>query len=71
MASRVSRAVGIAVVSLALLVGTPAGAAPRPTWGAAWTFAPGPVPRIGLVAHGGAEPAVTAEFDYVRFYATR
>jgi arabinan endo-1,5-alpha-L-arabinosidase len=24
-------------------------------------------PRIGLVAHGGAEPPVTASFDYLRF----
>ena len=41
------------------------------TWGAVWTFAAGTGPRIGLIAHGGAEPAVTAEFDYLRFYATR
>jgi len=39
-------------------------------WGAVWTFSPGEEPRIGLVAHGGSSPAVTAAFDYVRFYAT-
>ena len=38
------------------------------TWGATWTFAPGTTPRIGLVAHGGAEPATTATFDYLRLY---
>ncbi|RLP96537.1 family 43 glycosylhydrolase [Micromonospora sp. CV4] len=38
------------------------------TWGAVWTFPADPTPRIGLVAHGGAEPPVTAEFDYLRFY---
>ncbi|MEU1677482.1 family 43 glycosylhydrolase [Micromonospora zamorensis] len=38
------------------------------TWGAVWTFPADTTPRIGLVAHGGAEPAVTAEFDYLRFY---
>ncbi|HEU5486885.1 MAG TPA: family 43 glycosylhydrolase [Microlunatus sp.] len=38
------------------------------TWGATWTFAAGETPRIGLVAHGGAEPATTATFDYLRFY---
>ncbi len=38
------------------------------TWGATWTFAPGDTPRIGLVAHGGAEPAAEATFDYLRFY---
>ncbi|RKN40657.1 family 43 glycosylhydrolase [Micromonospora endolithica] len=37
------------------------------TWGGVWTFPAGTTPRIGLVAHGGAEPAVTAEFDYLRF----
>lgn len=37
-------------------------------WGAVWTFPADTTPRIGLVAHGGAEPAVTAEFDYLRFY---
>ena len=41
------------------------------TWGATWTFAPGSVPRIGLVAHGGESPAATASFDYLRFYAVR
>ncbi len=38
------------------------------TWGATWTFAPGTTPRIGLVAHGGADPATTATFDYLRLY---
>ncbi|MET8552899.1 family 43 glycosylhydrolase [Micromonospora zamorensis] len=38
------------------------------TWGAVWTFPADTTPRVGLVAHGGAEPAVTAEFDYLRFY---
>jgi hypothetical protein len=38
------------------------------TWGATWTFAAGETPRIGLVAHGGAEPAATATFDFLRFY---
>jgi arabinan endo-1,5-alpha-L-arabinosidase len=38
------------------------------TWGGVWTFPAGTTPRIGLVAHGGAEPAVTAQFDYLRFY---
>lgn len=38
------------------------------TWGAVWTFEPGSLPRIGLVAHGGGSPAVDADFDYVRFY---
>ena len=40
------------------------------TWGAVWSFTPGVTPRIGLVAHGGSSPAVTASFDYVRFYAS-
>jgi hypothetical protein len=40
------------------------------TWGATWTFAPGATPRIGLVAHGGATPPVTATFDYLRFFTT-
>ncbi|MEV1333116.1 family 43 glycosylhydrolase [Micromonospora costi] len=40
----------------------------RWTWGGVWTFPAGTTPRIGLVAHGGAQPPVTAEFDYVRFY---
>lgn len=38
------------------------------TWGAVWTFPADTTPRIGLVAHGGATPAVTAEFDYLRFH---
>ena len=41
------------------------------TWGAVWTFPAGSAPRIGLVAHGGASPAATASFDYLRFYAYR
>ena len=40
------------------------------TWGATWAFDAGTDPRIGLVAHGGASPAVTAEFDHLRFYAS-
>ncbi|GAA1506248.1 hypothetical protein GCM10009740_40560 [Terrabacter terrae] len=40
------------------------------TWGATWTFRPGTNPRIGLVAHGGASPAVVAEIDHLRFYAS-
>ncbi|SBT39915.1 family 43 glycosylhydrolase [Micromonospora auratinigra] len=40
----------------------------RWTWGAVWTFPADTTPRIGLAAHGGAEPAVTAEFDYLRVY---
>ncbi|MFI5837252.1 family 43 glycosylhydrolase [Micromonospora sp. NPDC051300] len=40
----------------------------RWTWGAVWTFPADTTPRIGLVAHGGATPAVTAEFDYLRFH---
>ncbi|MEV0724637.1 family 43 glycosylhydrolase [Micromonospora purpureochromogenes] len=38
------------------------------TWGGVWTFPADTTPRIGLVAHGGAEPPVTAVFDYVRFH---
>ncbi|MEU4681246.1 family 43 glycosylhydrolase [Micromonospora sp. NPDC023737] len=38
------------------------------TWGGVWTFPADTSPRIGLVAHGGATPAVTADFDYLRFY---
>jgi arabinan endo-1,5-alpha-L-arabinosidase len=40
------------------------------TWtlGGVWTFPAGEVPKIGLVAHGGATPAVTARFDYVRVH---
>ena len=41
------------------------------TWGAVWTFPAGAQPRIGLVAHGGSEPATVASFDYLRFYAYR
>jgi arabinan endo-1,5-alpha-L-arabinosidase len=37
------------------------------TWGGTWTLPAGTTPRIGLVAHGGSEPPVTAEFDYLRF----
>ncbi|GAB2609952.1 hypothetical protein Aab01nite_24070 [Paractinoplanes abujensis] len=40
----------------------------RWTWGGVWTLPADSSPRIGLVAHGGAEPAVTASFDYLRFY---
>ena len=40
------------------------------TWGATWTFRTDTHPRIGLVAHGGASPAVTAEVDHLRFYAS-
>jgi arabinan endo-1,5-alpha-L-arabinosidase len=40
------------------------------TWtlGGVWTFPAGSAPKIGLDAHGGANPAVTAQFDYVRIY---
>jgi arabinan endo-1,5-alpha-L-arabinosidase len=40
------------------------------TWtlGGVWTFPAGVRPRIGLDAHGGALPAVSAHFDYVRIY---
>jgi arabinan endo-1,5-alpha-L-arabinosidase len=41
----------------------------RWTWSGVWTFPAGSAPRIGLVAHGGADPAVSARFDYVRVYA--
>jgi hypothetical protein len=40
----------------------------RWTWGGVWTFPAGTNPRVGLVAHGGAEPPAVAEFDYLRFY---
>ncbi|MBL7254776.1 family 43 glycosylhydrolase [Paractinoplanes lichenicola] len=40
----------------------------RWTWGGVWTLPADSSPRVGLIAHGGAEPAVTASFDYVRFY---
>jgi hypothetical protein len=33
-----------------------------------WTFPAGTAPEIGLDAHGGATPAVTARFDYVRIF---
>jgi arabinan endo-1,5-alpha-L-arabinosidase len=39
----------------------------RWTWGGVWTLPAGTDPQIGLVAHGGATPPVTAEFDYLRF----
>lgn len=39
----------------------------RWTWGGVWTMPADTTPRIGLVAHGGAEPPVTASFDYLRF----
>ncbi len=43
------------------------------TWGAVWTFAADATPEIGLISHGanpgdGPDPAVSAEFDYLRFY---
>ncbi|HUR05341.1 MAG TPA: hypothetical protein VM347_22555, partial [Nonomuraea sp.] len=38
------------------------------TWGGVWTFPKDTAVRIGLVAHGGAQPAVNADFDYVRVY---
>jgi hypothetical protein len=37
------------------------------TWGGVWTLPADTTPRIGLVAHGGGTPAVTASFDYLRF----
>jgi hypothetical protein len=37
------------------------------TWGGVWALPAGSNPRIGLIAHGGGEPAVTASFDYLRF----
>ncbi|MEV4704176.1 family 43 glycosylhydrolase [Actinoplanes sp. NPDC049316] len=37
------------------------------TWGGVWTLPADTTPRVGLVAHGGASPAVTASFDYLRF----
>jgi arabinan endo-1,5-alpha-L-arabinosidase len=39
----------------------------RWTWGGVWTLPAGTDPQIGLVAHGGATPPVTASFDYLRF----
>ncbi|MGP3958878.1 family 43 glycosylhydrolase [Nonomuraea sp. 3N208] len=41
------------------------------TWGGVWTFPKDTAPRIGLVAHGGAQPAVNAEFDYVRVHRSK
>ncbi len=41
------------------------------TWGGVWTLPADTTPRIGLVAHGGAAPAVTASFDYLRFFRHR
>ena len=38
------------------------------TWGAVWTFDADSDPEIGLIAHGGENPPVTARFDYLRFY---
>jgi arabinan endo-1,5-alpha-L-arabinosidase len=38
------------------------------TWSGVWTFPSTSAPRVGLVAHGGATPAVTAHFDYLRIY---
>jgi hypothetical protein len=40
------------------------------TWtlGGTWTFPAGTDVRVGLDAHGGAVPPVTAQFDYVRIY---
>jgi arabinan endo-1,5-alpha-L-arabinosidase len=38
------------------------------TLGGVWTFPAGAQPRIGLDAHGGATPAVVAQFDYFRIY---
>lgn len=37
-------------------------------WSGVWTFPANTTPRIGLVAHGGAQPAVTAHFDYLRAF---
>jgi arabinan endo-1,5-alpha-L-arabinosidase len=37
------------------------------TWGGVWTLPADTTPRIGLIAHGGGTPAVTASFDYLRF----
>jgi arabinan endo-1,5-alpha-L-arabinosidase len=37
-------------------------------WGGTWTFAGTTTPRIGLIAHGGDQPPVTAVFDYFRVY---
>jgi beta-xylosidase len=40
------------------------------TWGAVWTLPASADPKIGLIAHGGENPPVTAEFSYLRFYRT-
>ncbi len=37
-------------------------------WSGTWTFPATSTPRIGLVAQGGAQPSVTARFDYLRLY---
>jgi regulation of enolase protein 1 (concanavalin A-like superfamily) len=37
-------------------------------WSGVWTFPAASNPRIGLVAHGGADPPVVAHFDYLRVY---
>jgi hypothetical protein len=36
-----------------------------------WTFAANTNPKIGLIAHGGENPPVTAQFSYLRFYRIR
>lgn len=38
------------------------------TWGGVWTFPAGRAPRIGLIAQGGRQPALNADFDYLRVY---
>jgi hypothetical protein len=38
------------------------------TWGGVWTLPADTSPRIGLVAHGGAAPPVTATFEYLRVH---
>jgi arabinan endo-1,5-alpha-L-arabinosidase len=38
------------------------------TLGGVWTFPAGTPLRLGLDAHGGAEPAVTARFDHFRIF---
>ena len=40
------------------------------TWGAVWTFDADSDPKIGLIAHGGENPPVTARFEYLRFYGS-
>ncbi|NED96148.1 family 43 glycosylhydrolase [Phytoactinopolyspora alkaliphila] len=37
-------------------------------WGATWTLPAGSDPRVGLYAGGGAVPATTAVFEYIRFH---